>query len=327
MKTTEEQTTKSVEQNRTTKAKRRRGDRYDGRRVFSKDPFFVVIPHIMKTRNDSMVFFEENPQIEVIEGFLRNMRKEGNMPYLSMLHIIVAAVLRTFSQYPHLNRFVAGRRIYARDTFTCSMVVKQSLALDAEEMIIKPEFTMDATLAEVYQKFLDEVNHNKVEVHKAAQSDAKSIKKESNATEKMAQTLSKLPTFVLKFFIFLIQKLDDWGRLPKAIHKLSPFHASVFVTDIGSVGLNSIYHHVYNFGTCSIFLSLGKKERTLVLNAMGEPVYERSVGLRVVVDERICDGFYYAAAMKYLRSLLHNPERLLEKPENLPKDEGLPQEN
>ncbi|MDR1564759.1 MAG: hypothetical protein LBS74_07360, partial [Oscillospiraceae bacterium] len=274
--------------------KRRFGDRNDGWRVRSHDPFFGIIPHLMHTRLDSMVFFEEKIDLEDLEAFVRQQRKDSDMTDLSIVMVIMSACLRAMAQYPKANRFIAGRKIFARNYLSIAMVIKKELTKDSTETTICPRFDPDASLHDVWET-----------IHKAI--DASKKVEDSNSTEKFAAIVNRLPVPLIQFFIFLIKAFDYCGLLPKALIKIIPFHTSYFITDIGSTGIGSVYHHLYEFGTCSVFLSMGKKEKYLALDGDGKPVERKFVNLRFVVDERVTDGFYYASVMKYLRKLLKNP--------------------
>ena len=114
--------------------------------------------------------------------------------------------------------------------------------------------------------------------------------------------------------------LDYFGWLPRFLTKLSPFHGSLFITNMGSLGMPPIYHHLYDFGTLPVFIAMGKKRTEYVLNAEGEPKKCRLIDFTVVCDERICDGHYYATAFKKFKKLLENPEVLLEPPKTVTED-------
>jgi pyruvate/2-oxoglutarate dehydrogenase complex dihydrolipoamide acyltransferase (E2) component len=110
-----------------------------------------------------------------------------------------------------------------------------------------------------------------------------------------------------------MRALDFHGKLPKAIHRASPFHTSLFITDLGSLGIKPVYHHLYDLGTTSLFIAFGAKERRRETDREGKHVERKYVGVTVTTDERICDGHYFASAFKYIASLLKNPAEL-EKP-------------
>lgn len=146
------------------------------------------------------------------------------------------------------------------------------------------------------------------------------FKDDGNNTDIAANILGSLPGAVKRFFVFACRNLDKKGLMPKAINRLSPFHSSIFITQVGSLGIDSIYHHLYEFGTTSAFVAIGKKESENVTCQDGSIVTKKYVTLRFVLDERICDGFYYASAVKLLKSYLKNPEILLTPPEKIVED-------
>ncbi|MCL2383865.1 MAG: 2-oxo acid dehydrogenase subunit E2 [Oscillospiraceae bacterium] len=121
-----------------------------------------------------------------------------------------------------------------------------------------------------------------------------------------------MPNFMIKFLIGLIRFLDRYGILPKFVIDASPFHTSVFLTNVGSLGIDSIYHHVYDFGTTSIFIAMGKKKKTYIYEE--DTIKEaKAISFSFVCDERVCDGQYFASSIKLFRRYLKRPE-LLEKP-------------
>lgn len=288
------------------KRKRRFGDRYDGYRVHEKDPLFNVIPHIMRSRLDSQVFFEEQIDVSNLNNFILQNRQ--TIPNLSTYHIIVAAAIRTITQKPRLNRFISGRKIYARNYIRASLAVKKSMSEDADEMLVMPEFNYDDTLHDVVEKF------NKLVC------DAKSETENTNKTGAFVGLINLLPGFLIKFVVWVVRCLDSIGKMPKFINKLSPFHSSLFVTNVGSIGLNSVYHHLYEFGTTSMFLAIGKKEVVREINADGTINNKHIINIRLVLDERICDGYYFATAIKHFKKLVKKPESLLKKPDYIAQD-------
>ena len=128
---------------------------------------------------------------------------------------------------------------------------------------------------------------------------------------------------MLRTFVWLLFWLDKLGLLPKVIYRASPWHCSIFLTNIGSIGVESIYHHLYEFGTCSMFAAMGKKTRENIIEKDGDVSEQKSIALKFVLDERICDGFYYASSMRQLNKILFDPSVLLTPPENIVVDAGV----
>lgn len=264
----------------------------------------------MSERHDSQVQFEEQIEISELEHFIRKLRKQTEMKDLALLHIVMAASVRMYSQKPSLNRFVVGRKIFARNSMNISLVVKKAMTEDSEETVIKPQFEPDDTLLDIYKKVDSDIIKNKSENN-------------DNGAEKISKILGSVPTWLLAMTVGGLKSLDAIGFMPKFINELSPFHSSLFITNMGSTGIGAVYHHLYDFGTCSLFVCIGKKETILKKQLDGTIKEVRTVNIRVVVDERICDGYYYAVAFREFKKLLKNPELLLEKPKNIYFDTGL----
>jgi len=288
------------------KRKRRLGDRYDGRRLRSLNAFYQITPYIMRHRVDAQDYFEDKIDIARTEEWLRAQRAAGQND-LGYLHVFIAALVRTMSQKPALNRFIAGQKIYARNDITISLALKKKLTDDSPETTIKMKFEPTDTIYDVRDKVNAAVAANKAMEMK-------------NDTDKTAKLFMLCPGMLVRFLLWLVRSLDYLGILPKAIHNASPFHTSAFITDLGSLGIKSIYHHLYDFGTTSIFIAFGNKEKRHEMNRDGQWVERKYIGFKVVNDERICDGHYYASAFKILSALLRDPEPLERPPETVVED-------
>lgn len=284
------------------------GDRYDGWRVKKIDTVFRVIPYFLRTRMDAQNFFEEKLVIDDLEEFIKKHKED--IPDLSIMHIIIAALVRLFAQRPNLNRFVIWNKIFARNHLNVSIAVKRSLSDDGEETLIKPFFMPTDTLYDVVEKVKTELDNNQKTGQK-------------NGSDAVAGFIGKLPDFLLRFVVFLLLWMDKVGIMPKIINKVSPWHCSIFLTNIGSIGVESIYHHLYEFGTCSIFVAMGRKSKENIIDKEGNIESQKSIMLKFVLDERVCDGFYYASSMRTLNKILANPEILLTPPAKVNIDEGV----
>ncbi len=287
---------------------RRFGDRKDGRRLRHTQSFFAVMPHIMKKRSDAMVFFDEYIEIEELEKYVRAMRKQHDMPYLSMYHVMIAAATRLFVLRPRLNRFVMNGKTYARNRLTSSMTVKRQLSQNALEVCIKPTFEKTDTIFDVYRR-VNETMEREVRDNTS-----------ENDTDMIANILNRLPAWLVRAFVNFIIFMDHRNLLTEFINKLSPFHTSFYITDVGSIGIGPVYHHVYDFGTTSVFIALGKKELIPIASPDGTITPKKVVRLRIVVDERICDGQYYAESFRIFRRLLKKPQTLETPPTEFPED-------
>lgn len=290
------------------KRKRRLGDRYDGYRVRELDLPFWIIPNIMRTRSDSQIFFEETINIAELERFVRRKRAT-DIPNLRLLHVVIAAMVRVFALRPRLNRFVAGKKIYAHNNIRLSMSIKRSLTDNGEETEILPVFEPTDTLQDVVRRF-----------NKAWEDAVNEETKGDNQSDMVNRALAFIPTWMKSFVLFAVRNLDKIGLMPKVIYRASPFHSSAYLTDVGSLGIDSVYHHLYDFGTTSCFLAMGKKMTEAYLKDDGTVGKRKVINFRFVLDERICDGYYYAASIKLFRKYIKHPELLELPPENIPDE-------
>ena len=287
------------------KRKKRFGDRYDGYRVRSLSPMSYVSPFIMKTRNTSSNFFSGSVELGRIENYIKKKRREEGLTGFGFLHVILAAYVRMISQKPAMNRFIAGQRIYqAGEDIAICMMVKKSMELNAQESAIKVIFKPDDTADDIYRK-LDEA------VEEARKQG------DSNLFDTVARVINYLPALLIRALISILEFMDYFGFMPKIIHKASPFHCSMFITNLGSLGIPPVYHHLYDFGTCPVFIAFGAKRTALEVQKDGSVEKHKYIDLKAVTDERIVDGFYYASAFKLIKRYVENPEELLTPPEKI----------
>ncbi|MDR3651479.1 MAG: 2-oxo acid dehydrogenase subunit E2 [Paludibacter sp.] len=284
------------------------GDRYDGWRVRKVDPLFSVVPFILPKRVDSEVFFEVKIPIDTVEDFIRKHKED--IPNLSLMHVVMASLVRLISQRPYINRFIVWNKIFARNHVSFSIAIKRSMTDEGEETVVKPYFLPTDTLQDIVRKTKLELENNQ------------QVGQE-NSSDSISKIMGYLPDILLRSVIFFIKLLDKIGIMPKLFFEASPFHTSLFLTNLGSIGIESIYHHLYEFGTCSMFASMGKKTKKNVVNNDGTIKSVRTITLKFVLDERICDGFYYASTMRMLEKILNNPSVLLLPPEQVIVDDGV----
>ena len=202
------------------------------------------------------------------------------------------------AERPQLNRFAMNGTLYARNQILVSLAIKKNLSDDGTETTIKLPFTGTENIFEIKEK-LDKV----IEANKDTST--------ANSTDRLAKALSLVSNGTLRRAIKFLSFLDRHGIMPKAVINASPFHTSVFLTNVGSLGIDSVYHHLYNFGTTSLFFAMGKKKKSFIYDD-DEIHEEKCITLAFVGDERICDGYYFANSFKLLSKYLRKPELLEE---------------
>ena len=269
-------------------------------------PMDAVMPFIMTNRVGASNKFSTSIDIGKCDIFLRELRNQGYKS-IGMMHIFMAAFIRVVSQYPGLNRFIRGQRLYARNGIEICMTIKKEMKLNAPETVIKLEATPSDTLLDVYRNLSTLIEANQQEG-------------DQNNMDSVARVLTSLPRIFLRFAVWLIRVLDYHGLLPRWLTRLSPFHGSLFITNLGSLGIPPVYHHLYDFGNLPLFIAIGAKRHEQVLNKDGESEKHTLMDFTLVCDERICDGHYFATAFKKFKRILENPEQLLTPPETVVED-------
>ena len=275
--------------------------RKDGRKIKTIDPMYKLIGHIMVDRCDAMNMIELTVQQDPIRKYMRRKKDEGYT--FSHLAIVLAAFIRTTAEYPFLNRFVVNKNLYARNELTIGMVVLKPG--ETEGTMNKMFFKPDMTIYQV-QEVLDEY----IERNRGAG--------KTNSTDKLMATLLSIPGLA-RVGVNLIRRMDWHGLLPKAVIDASPFHCTMTITNLASIGTNYIFHHVYNFGTTSMLMAMGNTREDPV-KRHGEIVFDKVIPIGLVMDERIADGAQFALACKKLQSILQNPEVLEQPPEVVKED-------
>ena len=283
------------------------GDRTDGRRIRTEPPMNQVSPYVMWTRGTSTNLFEESFEITNIERYIRQKRKEG-LTTFGLMHVMLACYCRALCRYPGLNRFIAGQKIYSHgnDIQFC-LTVKKEMTSTSPETVIKVHLAPTDTAEDVYRKI-----NEQVEIVKNTPLDS--------GFDNLAHAFTLIPGLFLKFTVWLLRVMDYFGLLPKFLLELSPFHGSVFFTSMGSLGIPPIYHHLYDFGNLPVFGSFGCKRRALEVLEDGTVVQKKYMDVKFSLDERIVDGFYYAAFFKHFKRILYRPEQLDNPPEEVLRD-------
>ncbi len=284
------------------------GDRSDGRRVRTLSPMAQLTAYFQVERNTCSNLFEESFEITHVERYIRQKRREGLTDF-GITHVLLATYCRAVAKYPQINRFIAGQKVYSRGhDLQYSMVIKKDMTVESPDTSIKVHLTPFDTAEDVYRKL------------NAAVEGVKKHQDEDSSFDNLMMALTTIPSVFMKFTVWLLKLLDYFGMLPKFLLELSPFHGSLFFTSMGSLGIKPIYHHLYDFGNLPVFGAFGCKRKAYEVQEDGSVALRKYIDLKFVLDERICDGFYYATFFKHYRRLLRTPEILDNPPEEVLDD-------
>ena len=284
------------------------GDRIDGRRIRTLEPMAAITAYFQVERNTCSNMFAEAFEITHVDRYIRQKRREGLKDF-GITHVLLAAYVRGIAKYPQINRFISGQKVYSRgDDIQYCMVVKKEMSVDAPDTSIKVHLNTHDTITDVYNK----LNAAVEEVKRSAELDS--------SLDHLIKVFTYIPSVIMKFLVWLLKLLDYFGLLPAVLLELSPFHGTLFFTSMGSLGIRPIYHHLYDFGNLPVFGAFGCKRRAYEPDDEGNVNQRKYVDMTFVVDERICDGYYYATFFKYFRHLIRNPELLDNPPDVVAED-------
>ena len=287
-------------ENNEQKQARKRGDRRDGRWV--KAPGLqTVMGYLLPKRTDCEVYLHDSIDATDLMAYLERRNAEHPEYKTTIFHAAVTAMARMVKERPLMNRFIQGYRMYERDEISISFVVKRRFAEGAEEslMVLKPKD--EDTLDSISRKIVGDV---------------KETRKSEHATGGIDELLDKfaaLPRFVLILAIRIIRWLDFWGINPKVLTEGDPNYTTILTSNLGSIKCPAVYHHLNNYGTNSIMITVGALHKEEVLLPDGTRAIHDLIDIGATLDERIADGFYFARSLKLIKHIFANPE-LLEKP-------------
>jgi len=270
------------------------GDRYDANRVYSAYDFNALYPYLMKRRNDSIVLFSEIMNAEPLLEYLQKKKEEGKP--VTFFQMLMLAMIRVMRERPSLNRYVIGRRIYQRKAIDVSFVAKRDMSDEAEETVVNIRVKDGEPFENIVGKITGGIQSAK---EGAAKED-----------DKLISIFMRLPRCVLRTFLRMIEWYDFYFDTPKFLRDVDPLRCSAFIANLGSVGIEAPYHHLYEWGTCSLFVAVGRVKPTPYVTEDGAVAAQKMVEIKMSLDERIADGFYFARSLDLFKHYIQNPQLL-----------------
>jgi hypothetical protein len=271
--------------------------RADGTPVTTLHPIRRIMPFVMPTRTGAFVLFEQDiptaPLVPVLERLNAGRPADRR---ITLFHLVLHGIGVALTEFPRLNRFVAGSRLYDRRGIWLAFSAKQRMERDAPIFTSKIEFRAGEPLPAMVDR-----------LH-AILSEGRSGRE--TAADREIKGFLRLPGPLLRLAVRAQRILDGWNLLPTALIRDDPLYASVFVANLGSLGLEAAYHHLYDYGTTPIFVTMGRTHRTALVRDDGTVTSHEVFTLRYTYDERVEDGFYAARALERLAACLADPEQL-----------------
>lgn len=285
------------------KRKKRWGDRRDGRWLRSIPAMNQIMPTLMPNRTDNEAYINVDIDLRPLDAYLekKNEGLEKSCRY-TYFHVISAAIAKAFILRPRMNRFICNNKVFQRNDLTLSFVVKKQFDDKSEEGLAFIKFQEDSTIDSFHEDLMRIVH---------------TVRKNGGDTSSDAMDiLVKFPHWVTTAVINFVRFLDRHGWAPQSLIGTDPYHSSVLLTNLGSIGLEGGYHHLANWGTNSCFVVVGKKYMKKLYDKQGNEDLCEVIPLGITLDERIADGYYYSGTVALVKELLAHPE-LLEMPANV----------
>jgi hypothetical protein len=268
--------------------------RRDGDPVPDVPPYRRMMQLLMRKRSESFVFFEQKLDVTRTQAWLaeQNAGRAGD-ERLNFFHLVTHAVVETLGERPRLNRFTMGGRLYQRRGIFISFSAKKAFDDAAPVFVVKREFQPGWSVREVADAARGGTREGRSD--------------QPTHVDKELSLFLRLPLFALSPMVRLVMWLDQVNLLPYAFYKDDPLYASVFVANLGSIGLDAAFHHAYEYGNVSIFVTIGKLHEVPYVTQEGTLATRPELVLRWTLDERIEDGLYCAKALERVRQRVENP--------------------
>ena len=272
--------------------------RFDGKLIKDLPPFTRMLPYLMKSKSESLIFFEQDLDVTNTLAAVKKINKKliKEKTILTLFGVVITAAVRTLSERPGLNRFISGYRYWQRNEIQINFVAKREITDGGEEVNVKISFEPFEPLERAAKKIHSEV---------------KKAVSEGTSTDTLIDFVMRLPSFMIKLIVGGMNFLDHHNLMIRSMIDTDPMWCSVFMTNVGSFGLESPFHHLYERGNCPIFVSVGKVREEFIMNKHGEVEKKLMLRLRYTFDDRIADGVYMGNSLNILKSYIENPELLL----------------
>jgi pyruvate/2-oxoglutarate dehydrogenase complex dihydrolipoamide acyltransferase (E2) component len=279
------------------KERRKWGDRKDG--IWLKDipALNRIMPALMPNRADNEAYINIDIDVRPLDQYLQKVNEGRTTDKYTYFHLISAAIGKAFVLRPKMNRFIVGSKMYQRRDITVSFVVKKQFNDHAEEALAFFQYDPRETLESYHEKIMKIIHASKSESEKDVSTGAMDV-------------ITKLPQWMINAIVKTVLWLDKHGWAPEFLIGSDSNHASIFLTNLGSIGLPGGYHHLVNWGTNSCFIVVGKKYRKADYDAEGNADVHEVIPVGITLDERIADGYYYSGTVALVQELLEHPELL-----------------
>jgi hypothetical protein len=257
-----------------------------------------IMPFLMRGKNESVAYFEQELDLTETLRFIDAWnRTPQHRRRIGLFHIYLWAAVETLHARPRLNRFIAGSHIYQRDGIWISYSAKKAMRDDAPVVVLKKKLVPGRSFESLVEELHGHVEEGRSE-------------KKSHVDKELSLILA-LPSLFIRFLLFLQGWLDAWNLLPASLIQPDPMYASMFIANLGSLKLEAVHHHLYEYGNIPVFACIGRIKRVVRSDEHGEVTTREVATIKYTYDERVEDGLYCAAALAHLQQIVERPAETL----------------
>lgn len=278
---------------------RKFGDRNDAYRIRDIDGVHFYMAYLMPKRTQAEVYINEKLDVTELLEYIKEKNSTGERK-VTLFHCVIAAVARTIKMRPLLNRYISGKHYYMRHDISMGFTVKKKFTDHAEETLMIYHPRDDENVTAITDRISPKVAEAKRE--------DKGVK-----VDDILNIVKKLPKPIMHLFMAFMRFADNFGLMPKAFSSVDTNYVTVLLSNLGSIKCDAVYHHLNNFGTNGIVITIGEIHKEPIFDENGEAKVRDVVNIGVTLDERIADGFYFARSLKLVKHLFKNPELLNKK--------------
>ena len=280
--------------------------RSDATLIRNLPDFTRFLPFLMPNKSGSVIYYEQDLDVTKTLALIKTVNREliKEREILTLFGVVINAIVRTTAMRPKLNRFISGYRFWQRNQILINFVAKKELSDTGQEVNVKIDFSPYETLITTAKKVRKAVKH--------------AISEEGAENEDVVTTIMKLPDFLVKLLVRSMDWLDQRNLMPRSMTDSDPMWSSIFLTNVGSFGLDAPYHHLFERGNCPVFLSVGMVRDDHCFDENFQPVIRKKLRLRYTFDDRIADGVYMGRALNLMKRYVENAYELLDLPELSP---------
>lgn len=274
-------------------------NRRDGKKIQKINSTNILMPYILPKRSDSEVYINYKLDVTNLIKYVEKKKKEKPDDKLTYFHVFVTAISKIIYNRPLLNRFIVNKQYYQRNNVSISFVAKTEFTDKSEELMSTITIKEDDNLESIRKKILNKVT--------------KVRNNNNNSTDKAIELVGKLPKIIRDIGVSIFLWMDKHDLLPKSMCEDNIYYSTVLVSNLGSIECGAIYHHLSEFGTNSIVITIGDIHKEKIINKEGKEEIKDICEFGICLDERIADGFYFIKSIKLLEDIFNNPEKLEEK--------------